>query len=212
MCVWAWVGTPTAAIASSTCRSMVARQWFRRGSGVVQVRLRHGSEVSMPTYCLSGVLQGWFQYGSDVVRACFRRGSGAAQVDVTRVGTPSATIVSFTCRSTVARLWFRRGSGAALTWSETQNANIMPFTRFSRLVALWFRCGSCVVQVWFRRGPGASGRVSEYQLRPSCLPRVIQWWLDYVSGVVQSWFRRGSGAARTWIGTCNASVMSCTRV
>ena len=111
MCVWAWVGTPTAAIASSTCRSMVARQWFRRGSGVVPVRLRHGSEVSMPTYCLSGVLQGWFQYGSDVVRACFRRGSGAAQVDLTRVGTPSATIVSFTCRSTVARLWFRRGSG-----------------------------------------------------------------------------------------------------
>ena len=84
----------------------------------------------------------------------------------------------------------------------------MSFTVFSRLTQLRLRCGSCVVQAWFRCGPGAFERVSEHQLQPSCLPRVVQWGLNYGSGVVQAWFRRGLVAAQTWIGTCHVNTMS----
>ena len=153
--------------------------WFRRGAGVVQTGLRRGAERKMQSQCLSRVFQGWFHCGSGVVHVWFRRGSGAAQL---RLGVGRNTNcshhvfhVSFTGGSPMVQAWFRRGSGAAEKGIGTQNANVISFTRCSRMVPLLFRCGSCVVQVLFRCGPGGFGRESEYQLRPWRLPRVVQW-------------------------------------
>ena len=120
--VWAWVGTPTGSIVSSTCRSMVARLWYRCASGVVQACLRCGPDVDRNVKCnhcvariFSRVVPLWFRCGSCVVQARFRRGSGAVQV---RLGAGRNTNcnhrvfhVSFNGGSTVVQVWFRRGAG-----------------------------------------------------------------------------------------------------
>ena len=153
--------------------------WSRRGSGVVQAWFRCGQGVDRNAQCKHNVLHALCNGGSIMVQVWFTRGSGVVQVRPrcvwAWVGTPAAAIMSSTFRSLVARQWFRRGPGAAEKGIGTQNANVISFTRCSRMVPLLFRCGSCVVQVLFRCGPGGFGRESEYQLRPWRLPRVVQW-------------------------------------
>ena len=204
-CVWAWVGTPTATIVSSTFRSMVARLWFRCGSGVVQAWFRCGSDVDRNVTCKHDVFHAFLKGASIMVQVLFMCGSGVVQV---RLGVLRNTScdhrvfhVSLNGGSTMVQVWFRRGSGVVqvrLRRGPERNMQTYCLPRvFSRMVPLWYRCGACVVHAWFRCGPGAFGCGSEHQQQPSC----FHVSFNGGSTMVQVWFRRGSGAAQTCIGT-----------
>ena len=156
--VWAWAGTPTGSIVSSTCRSMVARLWFRCGSGVVHARFRCGSDVDGNVKCNGIVLRALFNGSSVMVQVWSMCGSGVVQVRPkcvwAWVGTPTAAIMSSTFRSLVARQWFRRGSGMVQAWFRCGSEGHRNAKCKRNIFHAVFKDGSIIVQVWFMCGSG----------------------------------------------------------
>ena len=198
-CVWAWVGTPTATIVSSTCRSMGAQLWFRCGSGVVQARFRCGSDADRNVKCKHNVLHTFLfsKGGSIMVQVWFMCGSGVVPVRPRCVlpwgGTPVASIVPSTCRSMVAGLWFRCGSGVVQAWFRRGSDEGLNVKCNHNVFHAFFKDGSIAAQVWFTCGSGV------VQVRPRCVwagvgtPTAAIMSSTFRSLVARQWFRRGSG-------------------